>query len=260
MRVLLIDGDVFAGPTAEAFLAAQKVSVELARTAQEGIDLARAYEFDCVVLAPCDVDGAIAVARLRRAQVGTPALVLLRSGDTEDRMAAFASGADDVQSLPCPLAERLARVQAIVRRGRGHVTATLSAGPLELDMAAMQARVHGVTVRLTPKETAVCELLLLRRNVLVTRDSMLNHLYGGRDEPAPKILDVFVCKLRRKLANAGAPGLVETVWGRGYALRVPGAQPVSTQPGVPVFDAAYHSGGPLELRAALALVDHAGTR
>ena len=89
----------------------------------------------------------------------------------------------------------------------------------------LEARVVGVDdqpVRLTGKEYAILELLTVLKGTIVTREMLLNHLYGGTDEPELKIIDVFVCKLRKKLAQAaGGDHYIETVWGRGYVLHEP---------------------------------------
>ncbi len=95
----------------------------------------------------------------------------------------------------------------------------MTVGPLALDLNAKSASVNGNHVQLTGKEYAILELLVLRRGNVLTKDAFLNHLYGGIDEPEMKIIDVFICKLRRKLQQFGAGHLIGTVWGRGYVLR-----------------------------------------
>jgi two-component system cell cycle response regulator CtrA len=94
-------------------------------------------------------------------------------------------------------------------------------GPLTLNLGSREVLVEGRAVHLTGKEYAVLELLTLRKGVVLTKEAFLNHLYGGMDEPEVKIIDVFICKLRKKLAQAGASELIGTVWGRGYVLRDP---------------------------------------
>ncbi len=130
-------------------------------------------------------------------------------------------GADDYITKPFDQQELVARIQAIVRRAKGFSQPTLSVGPLTLNLGSREVLVDGRAVHLTGKEYAVLELLTLRKGVVLTKEAFLNHLYGGMDEPEVKIIDVFICKLRKKLASAGAAELIGTVWGRGYVLREP---------------------------------------
>ena len=83
-------------------------------------------------------------------------------------------------------------------------------------------------MHLTGKEYSILELLVLRKGMVLTKEAFLNHLYGGMDEPEVKIIDVFVCKLRKKLARAGAEGIIGTIWGRGYMIREPAATVMET--------------------------------
>src|SRR6202041_2761447 len=97
----------------------------------------------------------------------------------------------------------------------------LQVGPLVLNLDSRGVTVGGVALHLTGKEYAMLELLALRQGNLITKEMFLNHLYGGMDEPEMKIIDVFICKLRKKLVQAGADNLIGTVWGRGYMVREP---------------------------------------
>ena len=128
-------------------------------------------------------------------------------------------GADDFITKPFDKAELLARMQAIVRRSKGFSQPTLRIGALELNLDSREVTVDGQEVHLTGKEYAILELLVLRKGMVLTKEAFLNHLYGGMDEPEMKIIDVFICKLRKKLALAGADNLIGTVWGRGYTVR-----------------------------------------
>ena len=99
-----------------------------------------------------------------------------------------------------------------------------------LNLDTREVTVAGHPVHLTGKEYAILELLMLRKGVVMTKEAFLNHLYGGMDEPEVKIIDVFICKLRKKLAQAGADNLIATVWGRGYVLREPSISHVDASP------------------------------
>jgi two-component system cell cycle response regulator CtrA len=139
--------------------------------------------------------------------------------DHTAKVKAFEAGVDDYLTTPIERDEFLARIRAIIRRANGFAEPVLRAGSIEVELGAREARVHGRSVRLTAMEFSVLELLLLRRGMVLSKETFLNHLYGGMDEPDAKIIDVFVCKLRRKLADAGGPAAIETVRGRGYVLR-----------------------------------------
>ncbi len=131
-------------------------------------------------------------------------------------------------------------MQAILRRSQGYSEPTLRVGPLQLNLDSHEVAVDGRPVQLTGKEYAMLELLVLRKGMVLTKDAFLSHLYGGLDEPDMKIIDVFICKLRKKLQSAGGGYLIETVWGRGYMLReetsqAPASSPtMMTPPSVPL--------------------------
>ncbi len=135
-------------------------------------------------------------------------------------------GADDFISKPFDKAELVARMQAVVRRSKGYSQPTLRVGSLQLNLDSREVLVDGKPVHLTGKEYSILELLVLRKGMVLTKEAFLNHLYGGMDEPEMKIIDVFICKLRKKLALAGAGQLIGTVWGRGYMMRDTGSAPV----------------------------------
>jgi two-component system cell cycle response regulator CtrA len=160
--------------------------------------------------------------RLRAARIETPVLILSGLGKTQAKVRGFGAGADDFITKPFDGQELVARIQAVVRRAKGFAQPTLSVGALTLNLASREVTVDGQPVHLTGKEYAVLELLTLRKGTVLTKEAFLNHLYGGMDEPEVKIIDVFICKLRKKLTQAGAENLIGTVWGRGYVMREPG--------------------------------------
>ncbi|KAK0340237.1 hypothetical protein LTR94_031342, partial [Friedmanniomyces endolithicus] len=118
--------------------------------------------------------------------------------------------------------ELIARTHAVVRRSKGHAQAIIHTGEIAVNLDAKTVEVNGHRVHLTGKEYQMLELLSLRKGTTLTKEMFLNHLYGGMDEPELKIIDVFICKLRKKLATAAdGKHYIETVWGRGYVLRDP---------------------------------------
>ena len=164
---------------------------------------------------------------LRLSKVKTPTLILSGLGGIEDKVKGFGVGADDYMTKPFHREELVARIHAIVRRSKGHAQSVIQTDDLVVNLDTKTSEVNGARVHLTGKEYAMLELLSLRKGMTLTKEMFLNHLYGGIDEPEVKIIDVFMCKLRKKLAGAsGGKNYIETVWGRGYVLRHPAEEAV----------------------------------
>ncbi len=229
MRVLLVEDDSVTSRAICLFLKADcSAVVDIVDTGEEALEMARHYDYDAVLLDLMlpDMEGLDALRRLRACGQATPVLVLTGLSRPQARVAAFNAGADDVMTKPFDRAELMARIKAIVRRSKGHSQPGLQVGPMLLNLDSREVSVDGLAVHLTGKEYAILELLAMRRGMVLTKEIFLNHLYGGMDEPEMKIIDVFICKLRKKLAAAGAPDLISTVWGRGYIMRTPEPEPV----------------------------------
>jgi len=225
MRLLLACADPALARPLRAALDAQGWIVDRAGTAAEALDFVRHYEHDAVLVADGlpDMTAHDAVRRLRAKGVRTPAVVLSASTQAGERVRALSAGADDVVPKEVDPDELIARLRAVTRRARGHAQNLLALGPVSLNLDSREVHVHGRQVQLTGKEFAILQLLVLRKGIVLGKDAILGQLYGGMDEPEAKIIDVFVCKLRRKLDQAGAPEVIGTVWGRGYVMRDPAA-------------------------------------
>ncbi len=168
------------------------------------------------------MNGHEVLRQLRIARVETPILILSGADDTESKIKGFGFGADDYLTKPFHREELVARIHAIIRRSKGHSQSIIHTGRVAVNLDAKTVAVDGQTVHLTGKEYQMLELLSLRKGTTLTKEMFLNQLYGGMDEPELKIIDVFICKLRKKLSNAtGGDNYIETVWGRGYVLRDP---------------------------------------
>jgi two-component system cell cycle response regulator CtrA len=223
MRVLLIEDDLTTARGIALMLRSGGTVVDHADTGEEGLELVRHYDYDIVVLDLLlpDMEGYEVVRRMRAARVEVPVLILSGLSRPQAKVKGLALGADDFLSKPFDHAELIARVQAVVRRSKGFSQPVLRVGGLQLSLDSREVTVEGRPVHLTGKEYAILELLVLRKGMVLTKEAFLNHLYGGMDEPEMKIIDVFICKLRKKLAQAGADSLIGTVWGRGYMIREP---------------------------------------
>ena len=221
MRVLLIEDDLTAARGLALMLRNGGTVVDQADTGEEALELARHYDYDIVILDLMlpDMEGFEVVRRMRLARIETPVLILSGLSRPQAKVKGLGMGTSDFITKPFDKAELLARIQAIVRRSKGFSQPTLRVGPLQLNLDSREVTVNGKPVHLTGKEYAILELLVLRKGMVLTKEAFLNHLYGGMDEPEMKIIDVFVCKLRKKLAQAGADNLIGTVWGRGYMIR-----------------------------------------
>ena len=224
MRILLVEDDPTTSKSVEMMLSNANLNVYATDLGEEGIDLARLYDYDLILLdlnLP-DMNGHEVLRQLRLAKIETPTLILSGYDDAENKIKGFGFGADDYMTKPFHREELIARIHAIVRRSKGHAQSSIQTGKVLVNLDAKTVEVEGQPVHLTGKEYQMLELLSLRKGTTLTKEMFLNHLYGGMDEPELKIIDVFICKLRKKLAQAtGGENYIETVWGRGYVLRDP---------------------------------------
>ena len=232
MRVLLVEDDTATAQGIEMMLRSEGYVCDTTDMGEDGLEIGKLYDYDIIILDLMlpDMDGYEVLRRLRAARVKTPILILSGLSGLDDKIEGLGVGADDYLTKPFDKRELVARIQAIVRRSKGHSDSVISTGKLTVNLDTRTVEVEGQPLHLTGKEYGILELLSLRKGTTLTKEMFLNHLYGGMDEPELKIIDVFVCKLRKKLANAtGGDNYIETVWGRGYVLRDPvsadGAQP-----------------------------------
>ena len=224
MRVLLIEDDRATAQGIELMLKSEGFNVYVTDYGEEGVDLGKLYDYDIILLdlnLP-DMPGFDVLKTLRVAKVDTPILILSGNADIDNKVRGLGSGADDYMTKPFHKEELIARIHAVVRRSKGHSQSIIKTGDIAVNLDAKTVEVNAQRVHLTGKEYQMLELLSLRKGTTLTKEMFLNHLYGGMDEPELKIIDVFICKLRKKLAAAtGGENHIETVWGRGYVLRDP---------------------------------------
>ncbi len=217
MRVLLIEDETTVAQSIELMLKSESFNTYTTDLGEEGIDLGKLYDYDIILLdlnLP-DISGYEVLRKLRVAKVKTPILVLSGMSSIEDKVKGLGFGADDYLTKPFHKDELVARIHAIVRRSQGHAESVVSIGDLTVNLDQKVVEASGLIVPLTAKEYQMLELLALRKGSTITKEMFLTHLYGGMDEPEMKIIDVFICKLRKKLAKASqGKNYIETIWGR----------------------------------------------
>jgi two-component system cell cycle response regulator CtrA len=225
MRVLVVEDDAATAASIELMLRSEGFICDTTDLGEDGLEIGKLYDYDIIILDLMlpDIDGYEVLRRLRAARVRTPILILSGLGELDHKIKGLGFGADDFLTKPFDRRELIARIQAIVRRSKGHSESVIRTGKLLINLDSHVVEVDGQPLHLTGKEYGILELLSLRKGTTLTKEMFLNHLYGGMDEPELKIIDVFVCKLRKKLAVAtNGANYIETVWGRGYVLRDPG--------------------------------------
>ena len=224
MRVLLIEDDSATAQSIELMLKSEGFNVYTTDLGEEGVDLGKIYDYDLILLdlnLP-DMSGMDVLRTLRVAKINTPIMILSGTSEIDTKVKTFGSGADDYMTKPFHKDELVARIHAVVRRSKGHAQSVIRTGDITVNLDAKTVEVFSQRGHLTGKEYQMLELLSLRKGTTLTKEMFLNHLYGGMDEPELKIIDVFICKLRKKLASAAnGQHHIETVWGRGYVLRDP---------------------------------------
>jgi two-component system cell cycle response regulator CtrA len=224
MRVLLVEDDTSTAKSIELMLKSEGYIVDITDLGEDGLEIGKIYEYDIIILDLMlpDMDGYEVLKRLRAAKVETPILILSGLTELDNKLKGLGFGADDYLTKPFDKRELIARIQAIVRRSQGHAQSEIVVGKVRVNLDTRTVEAAGKPLHLTGKEYGILELLALRKGTTLTKEMFLNHLYGGMDEPEVKIIDVFICKLRKKIQDlTGGDNYIETVWGRGYVLRDP---------------------------------------
>ena len=227
MRVLLVEDDPSTAKAIELSLASEGIICDTTELGEEGLEIGKLYDYDIIILDLMlpDIDGYEVLRRFRAAKINTPILILSGLSGPDQKIKGLGYGADDYLTKPFNKGELIARIQAIVRRSKGHSESIIRTGKLMVNLDTRSVEIDSKPLHLTSKEYGILELLSLRKGSTLTKEMFLNHLYGGIDEPELKIIDVFVCKLRKKLEEAaGGDSYIETVWGRGYVLKDPTEQ------------------------------------
>jgi two-component system cell cycle response regulator CtrA len=246
VRILFIEDDFITAQSIQKLLQNEGFICDVSDTGEDGIEIGKLYEYDAIILDLVlpDIEGFEVMRRLRASRITTPILILSGIDDTANKVRGLCTGADDYLTKPYSKDELIARINAIIRRTNGYSESVIKVGALEINLQTRIASVRGRILPLTGKEYSILELLAIRKGSALTKEAFLNHLYGGMDEPEVKIVDVFICKLRRKLyVLTKQSGYIETIWGRGYMLRDPNEeQPAATdEENSVVLDSEFYS-------------------
>ncbi len=222
MNVLLIEDDSATAKSIEIMLRAEGYVCDCTDLGEDGLEIGELFDYDLIILDLMlpDIDGYEVLRRLRAAKVRTPILILSGLTERNKKIKGLDLGADDYLTKPFDKDELVARIQAIVRRSNGYSESVIRTGKLSIDLNKRRAEVDGQSLLLTGTEYEILVLLSLRKGTTLTKEMFLNHLYGGIEERGPKIIDAFICNLRKKVSAAtDGENYIETVRGRGYALR-----------------------------------------
>lgn len=229
MRILLVDDDELLTQQLADFLVSQHYAVDIATDGEAGWDYALAADYDLIVL---DInlpklDGIRLCQKLRQARYSKPILLLTAQGDTADKVLGLDAGADDYLVKPCTLNELSARIRALLRRPGSLTDPILRAGDLCIDPSTCEVTYQNQPLSLSPKEYGLLELFLRHPQRIFSSTSILEHLWSFDDTPGEETVRTHIKRLRRKLKAAGADTVIDTVYGMGYRLQPPSAQPAT---------------------------------
>lgn len=222
MHILLVEPDQTTASSVKLMMARANLNVYCTDHAEEANDFAKLYDYDLIIsetILP-DGSGLDVLRKLRIESVETPFMFLSADDSTETKITAFGYGADDYMTKPFHREELIARINAVIRRSKGHSQSVIRTGEIAVNLDNHVVTVSGKLLHLSKKEYKILEILSLRKGTTITKEMFMNHLYNGMDEPELKIIDIYISKLRKKLVAAGVGNHhIETIWGRGYVMR-----------------------------------------
>lgn len=222
MRCLLVDDDVCMSNGLLARMRARDMLCDVVHNGADCLKQVFLYKYDIIILDIMlpDMSGQDLLKRLRRNGIVAPVLMLSSLSNVNEKVKGFNHGADDYLVKPFDTAEFFGRVDALIRRSKGHCDTIINVGSMAINLKDKIVTVTDKALSLTKKEYAILELLALHKGATLDKDVFFSHLYSGLRSPEIKIIDVFVCKIRNKIqAILGYdPGYIKTVWGRGYSL------------------------------------------
>ncbi len=220
MKILIIEDDENLAKNISLTFKKMNIQSDLAFSGEEGLDYLNTYSYDLLVLDILlpDISGFELLKNIRKNKIETPVLILSGLGDYDKKIEGLNQGADDYLTKPFNRDELIARVNAIVRRAKGYSHSVLKISELEINLDTKQATLNSKLLSLTSKEYSILEILALKKGKPIAKEHLLDQLYGGISEPEPKIIDVFVCKIRNKMEKISKKDYIRTIWGQGYML------------------------------------------
>ena len=221
MRILVVEDEEKVASFIRKGLEEEHYAVDLALEGTEGLHLAETNPYDLIVLDLMlpGLDGFQFVRRLREEGIDTPILILTARDSVESKVRGLDLGADDYLTKPFAFAELLARVRALLRRGKPHTPPVLRVADLTLDPAARRVTRAGKVIELTPKEFALLEYLMRHAGRVLTRTMILEHVWDQNFDSYTNVVDVYINYLRKKIDHGFEPRLIHTVRSVGYVLR-----------------------------------------
>ncbi len=223
MYILVIEDDKVVGENICLILRKEGMKCEMACSGKSALELIKLYEYDLIILDLMlpDIQGLDILKQIRNLNIMTPVLVLSGLSASDTKVECLSVGADDYIVKPYERKELVARVKAIVRRSKGLAKHAITIGDMHILMDKKEVYIQDTLLDLTTMEYELLELLALNKGRTLGKESLINQLYGGIDEPEPKVMDVFVCKIRRKMQKITDKDYIKTVWGRGYTIDTP---------------------------------------
>lgn len=222
MRLLVIEDEKLIAKGIRSACISEGFVCHVANNGAEGMEMIHFYDYDAIILDLIlpDMNGFEILEQAKSVKKNTPIVILSGLSSIDDKVKCLSAGADDYLTKPFSKIELLARIYAIIRRVSGTSSSVITIGPMNLDFSNRVVTIYDAEIPLTGKEYSILELLTLKRGSVITKETFLNHIYGGMDEPDLKIVDVFICKLRKKMSDmSGGLNFIETVWGRGYTIK-----------------------------------------
>jgi two-component system OmpR family response regulator len=225
VRILVVEDSAKMAALLAKGLRQEGYAVDVVDSGQDAIWMATENEYDAMVLdvilatGEPEVDGFEVCRRLRRAHRWAPVLMVTARDAVEDRVHGLDAGADDYLAKPFSLAELLARVRALLRRGARERPAVLRVGDLTLDPARHDVCRAGSRIHLTPTEFALLEYLMRRPDDVVTRKALIEHVWDFAFDGDPQIVNVYIRSLRDKIDRPFGRATLQTVHGLGYRIR-----------------------------------------
>lgn len=222
MRILLVEDDKKTAAFIAKGLQRAGFAVDHAANGEDGLHLALTEPYDAAVV---DImlpqqDGLTIIEELRRKKINTPVILLSAKRSLDDRIRGLQTGSDDYLTKPFAFSELLARVRALIRRASGAPEPTrLQVGELQLDLLKREARRGETKLELQPREFALLEYLMRHAGEAVSKTMLLEHIWGYEFDPQTNVVDVLVCRLRKKLESESGEELIHTIRGVGYVLK-----------------------------------------